>query len=525
MASKIQSYDFYVAIKPYKIEGHEDEFNELSVYVSYDNRQKHFYVSLHAGWGNGSMHGCILYGGQGWLTDTQWVAVKDAPKNSQKTINEMGAAMEMAKELIGCLFDNRDYDKLEHAVKMIALHGYTEDFRRTAEEYINAHKTIDTTADAGKEDHRVKTLREAKAKRSDSIVLFRFGDFYEAYEEDAKECANILGIAINKCDVTGLPMAGFPHHALDQYLPMLIRAGKKVSICDYDSQNQNENKPETSNLKPETNEKEDKDMRLNMNANESGNVQNNAQVNNPAPATTQKPISTIEDAVFETVEEVEPTAAADGAESKVKGQRSKANGQTSDIKPQTSKAKPETLSPVRLITYTTKNGETAPRIVGFSGEDDPRWKPMYDEKIALAEAYKKAKKQGKKAGYTFSPFGAGVYTNYDTREKSYYMAFGVKYADVAAELCAAYNTTDRAAWAKAEANVRALKDSISETFKAEREARKAERKAKAEGRRMKDEGEVYTKAELAKWLHMLNEGTDAEKAKAAKFFSDLAKAA
>lgn len=509
MASKIQSYDFYVAIKPYKIEGHEDEFNELSVYVSYDNRQKHFYVSLHAGWGNGSMHGCILYGGQGWLTDTQFVAVKDAPKNSQKTINEMGAALEMAKELIGCLFDNRDYDKLEHAVKMIALHGYTEDFRRTAEEYINAHKTIDTTADAGKEDPRVKTLREAKAKRPDAIVLFRFGDFYEAYEEDAKECANILGITLTTCSVTKLPMAGFPHHALDQYLPMLIRAGKKVSICDTGNENQNENQ-----------NKEDKDMRLNMNANESGNVQNNAQVNNPNSRIVVGRVphpeeSTVEDAVFETVEETAPSmpAAADGAESKVKGQKSK--------------AEPETLSQVRLITYTTKNGDTAPRIVGFSGEDDPRWKPMYDEKIALAEAYKKAKKQGKKAGYTFSPFGAGVNTNYDTREKSYYMAFGVKYADVAAELCAAYNTTDRAAWAKAEANVRALKDSISETFKAEREARKAERAERkaAETRNLKPETKVYTEAELAKWLHMLNEGTDAEKAKAAKFFSDIAKAA
>ena len=186
----------------------------------------------------------------------------------------------------------------------------------------------------------------------------------------------------------------------------------------------------------------------------------------------------------------------------------KANGQTSDIKPQTSKAKPETLSPVRLITYTTKNGDTAPRIVGFSGEDDPRWKPMYDEKIALAEAYKKAKKQGKKAGYTFSPFGAGVYTNYDTKEKSYYMAFGVKYADVAAELCAAYNTTDRAAWAKAEANVRALKSSISETFKAEREARKAERAERkaAETRNLKPETKVYTEAEVADLIRRLAAG-------------------
>ncbi len=381
----------------------------------------------------------------------------------------------------------------------------------------------------------MRQYNDLKAKRPDSLLLFRCGDFYETYEEDAKECAKILGITLTKKD--DVSMAGFPHHALDTYLPKLIRAGKRVAICDCltpDTSPKGEgSKPETRNLKPETNEKEDKDMRLNMNSNESGNVQNNAQVNNPAPATTQKPISTVEDAVFETVEETAPsmpTAAAtqvSGSKFQVSGKaaetkvvvagvpKPQAKPETRNQKPET-KAKPETLTPVRLVTYTTKNGETAPRIVGFSGEDDPRWKPMYDEKIALAEAYKKAKKQGKKAGYTFSPFGAGVNTNYDTREKSYYMAFGVKYADVAAELCEAYNTTDRAAWAKAEANVRALKDSISETFKAEREARKAERAERkaAETRNLKPETKVYTEAEVADLIRRIGSGDKAALAEA-----------
>ena len=74
-----------------------------------------------------------------------------------------------------------------------------------------------------------------KAKHPDALMLFRCGDFYETYCDDAVEAARILGITLtrrNNGASAGAEMAGFPHHALDTYLPKLIRAGKRVAICD-----------------------------------------------------------------------------------------------------------------------------------------------------------------------------------------------------------------------------------------------------------------------------------------------------
>lgn len=77
---------------------------------------------------------------------------------------------------------------------------------------------------------------QLKAKHPDALLLFRCGDFYETYCEDAIVASKILGITLtrrnNGSNVKGSEMAGFPHHALDSYLPKLIRAGKRVAICD-----------------------------------------------------------------------------------------------------------------------------------------------------------------------------------------------------------------------------------------------------------------------------------------------------
>ena len=75
-----------------------------------------------------------------------------------------------------------------------------------------------------------------KAKHPDALLLFRCGDFYETYSDDAEEATKVLGITLTKRSKGGsqgeTPMAGFPYHALDTYLPKLIRAGKRVAICD-----------------------------------------------------------------------------------------------------------------------------------------------------------------------------------------------------------------------------------------------------------------------------------------------------
>lgn len=100
---------------------------------------------------------------------------------------------------------------------------------RLAEETISREKELSPM---------LRQFLDLKKKHPDALLLFRCGDFYETYKEDAAKAASILGITLTKSsrikDDQGRPlaMAGFPYHALDSYLPKLIRAGHRVAICD-----------------------------------------------------------------------------------------------------------------------------------------------------------------------------------------------------------------------------------------------------------------------------------------------------
>ena len=84
----------------------------------------------------------------------------------------------------------------------------------------------------------LKQFLDLKKKHPDAILLFRCGDFYETYMQDAEKASKALGITLTRSsktkDTEGKPleMAGFPFHALDTYLPKLIRAGHRIAICD-----------------------------------------------------------------------------------------------------------------------------------------------------------------------------------------------------------------------------------------------------------------------------------------------------
>ena len=94
-------------------------------------------------------------------------------------------------------------------------------------------ETKDKQKEETKDSPIMKQCKELKAKHPDALLLFRVGDFYEMYEQDAKRGAEVLGITLTKRNTQAGPyMAGFPHHALDTYLPKLIRAGERVAICD-----------------------------------------------------------------------------------------------------------------------------------------------------------------------------------------------------------------------------------------------------------------------------------------------------
>ncbi len=80
----------------------------------------------------------------------------------------------------------------------------------------------------------LRQYEEMKRKHPDAVLLFRVGDFYESFHDDAVALSEILGVTLTRRANGREPiaLAGFPHHALDTYLPKLVRAGKRVAICE-----------------------------------------------------------------------------------------------------------------------------------------------------------------------------------------------------------------------------------------------------------------------------------------------------
>ena len=87
---------------------------------------------------------------------------------------------------------------------------------------------------APKETPLSKQYNQIKVKYPGAMLLFRVGDFYETFGEDAIKVSKILGIVLTRRNNGGAheELAGFPHHSLDNYLPKLVRAGQRVAICD-----------------------------------------------------------------------------------------------------------------------------------------------------------------------------------------------------------------------------------------------------------------------------------------------------
>ena len=100
-----------------------------------------------------------------------------------------------------------------------------------------------------------KQFDELKAKNPDAVLLFRVGDFYETYYDDAKTVSDVCGLTLTRVDSTfhykePAYMCGFPHHALDTYLPKLVRAGQRVAICDQLSEPTAQEPKTSQTLKP-----------------------------------------------------------------------------------------------------------------------------------------------------------------------------------------------------------------------------------------------------------------------------------
>ena len=173
----------------------------------------------------------------------------------------------------------------------------------------------------------MKQFKQLKEKRPDALLLFRCGDFYECYEDDAKAVAEVLGITLTKGD-DGVQMAGFPHHALDQYLPKLVRAGKRVAICDQI----------TPSNSPRGEQKTNDNANDNPNGNDNDNANDNKKPKSEKPK-SEKPKTT---------------------KPKTEKPKAKANDNVN------------ANAPLVYETYTNKKGKTCARIKGFT-EDDARY--------------------------------------------------------------------------------------------------------------------------------------------------------
>jgi DNA mismatch repair protein MutS len=413
----------------------------------------------------------------------------------------------------------------------------------------NNSKTEETMAKTN-DSAMVRQYKEMKAEQPDRMLLFRCGDFYETYGEDAKEAAKILGITLtwrtptmrHAPDDYSDAMAGFPHHALDSYLPKLLRAGKRVAICD-----QLPDPPKTKRGITETinnnNNQTSEDKTMATKKNETKNVQDNAQVNNNAASIEDVNVGEVTvDSIMPVMQPVEGTEYTVESDGKTATFESMAP----NIEPE--KDKPErkvtlkrktpqtesTLPMVRLVVYTTKRGEQAPRIEGFSGEDDPRWKRHYEDKVRLAKEKKEAdafnekltarmkgkpkaereklRKQWKSVGS--DPFGASYFTDRTDGSKNYQMIMGTKYMEVARELVDAYNGGDEQAIAAAEQAVIDCKNGIVRDIEAQRDAKRAEREAKkSEELRVKSEelataSTGYSDQDVAEMLRKVLAGGD-----------------
>ena len=291
-----------------------------------------------------------------------------------------------------------------------------------------------------------KLWHELKAKHPDAILLFRCGDFYEAYDVDAQACAKILGIELNNCDA-GCVMTGFPHYALDTYLPKLIRAKKRVAICDQLVDPKVVNKQESINPKNEkvmanetlkpaeligkkiviknTNNyyvvtavegdvvKTEfhmgdvvKPVPLNARTLENFFASGVWVVEGDAPKAT-----TATDDVPE-VEDIQPEAP------KAKPEEPKAEPKPKTQKPKAEKPmtgdSPLTGDRYRCVDYTTSKGKAGKKIYGLSDTE-----PAYTMASTI--------------------HASGSYEKDANGNKKYYLCFGPKYSAQAVEICAALN--------------------------------------------------------------------------------------
>lgn len=361
-----------------------------------------------------------------------------------------------------------------------------------------------------------KLWHELKAKHPDAILLFRCGDFYEAYDVDAQACAKILGIELNHCDA-GCVMTGFPHYALDTYLPKLVRAKMRVAICDQLVDPKVVNKQESINPKNEEEkimanetlkpaELIGKKIVIKNTANyyvvtavEGDVVKTEFHMGNQEPKPVPLNARTLENFFASGVWTIE-------GEEPAKATATEDIPEVEDIQPEAPKAKPKSEEPkvekpkatkpkaepkpkqeapkadapkggkYTYETYTTSKGKTGAKILGVSESD-----AIYQQAAAI--------------------HASGSYTKDKDGNKHFYLCFGPRYTKAAESICKVLNSGKNEEQKMAECKL------IVAQATEERAQQREEYKAKREERKASAESEkTYTAKEVAKILNDVMKG-------------------
>ena len=377
-----------------------------------------------------------------------------------------------------------------------------------------------------------KQYRDLKSKHPDAMLLFRCGDFYETYEDDARECAKVLGITLTKRQSDGVAMAGFSHHALDTYLPKLVRAAnsgqmkfKRIAICDQldpppgpkrkrgesETINSSDNNQNNSVDKVMTNEtmkvadligksiSNGGNAKYTINAIEGDKVSVTFQMGDSEGKSMTMGVAQVEKLLqggwtvqgseecrvksekFATAQETpkteEPAAKTVKMETEPKPKQEKPKVTLKRKQPQTEAKveEPKQEQPQGKLTYSTytnSKGKTCAKVSGFAETD-----AAYQKEVAA------------------SLHGSATYEN-TKQGRVNFLLFGPRYAEVAKTVCQMLNegktVADCQAVVDAATEERAQK---REEWKAKREAYRQEREGKAQT--AKPQGKTYTEAEVA----------------------------
>ena len=326
-----------------------------------------------------------------------------------------------------------------------------------------------------------KLWHELKAKHPDVILLFRCGDFYETYDVDAQACAKILDIELNNCDA-GCVMTGFPHYALDTYLPKLIRAKKRVAICDQLVDPKVVNKQESINPK---NEKVMANVNVKpaeligkkivikntnnyyvVTAVEGDVVKTEFHMGNQEPKPVPLNVRTLENFfasgvwTIEGEETAKATTATDDVEEVSDVQPTKPEPKVEEPKAKATKPKAEPKPKAEKHKAASKREESGAgtsstereQTSHASGKAEPKTEaPQAEEpkRYTIVDYTTSKGKAGKKIyglsdtepAYTMAAtiHASGSYERDANGNKKYYLCFGPKYSAQAIEICAALN--------------------------------------------------------------------------------------